>query len=59
MAENWFFHHTLLNARRAASDLPDLKDDLLVTSAQDQSPQYLAFVSALRKLPFLPNRRNV
>jgi DNA-directed RNA polymerase specialized sigma24 family protein len=48
---NWFHHHTLLNSRLAADPPPPLKEDLLVTNAADPTPQYLAFVGALRKLP--------
>ena len=52
MAENWFYHHTLHNARPAASNPPAISEDLLITAAPGQpSPRYVAFISALRKLP--------
>lgn len=47
---NWFYHHTLLNSRPAAEPPPPIKQDLLVL-AGNESPEYLAFIAALRRLP--------
>jgi len=51
--ERWFYHHTVLTARRAARYKPDPKADLLVTAAGEQEPDpaYTAFVRGLRMLP--------
>jgi len=49
-AERWFLHHTVLTARRAVSHEPTAKGDLLATGSADA--RYLAFVRALRQLPF-------
>lgn len=49
---NWFYHHTIQAARQLSAHPPAVRDDVLVTIDPDPTPQYLAFISALRKLPF-------
>lgn len=51
-AERWFYHHTLLTSRRAEKHRPEAKDDLLATKAREADAAYLAFLRALRDLPF-------
>src|SRR4051794_6984610 len=51
-AERWFIHHTLLTSRRAARHPADIAGDLLAVNAESPDAQYLAFLRALRKLPF-------
>ena len=51
-AERWFYHHTLLTSRRAEKHRPEAKDDLLATEADGAGASYLAFLRALRDLPF-------
>jgi len=53
MTQNWFYHHTLLAAREraAAKPAPQPREDLLVANAPDASPEYVAFVRAVRGLP--------
>ena len=48
---NWFYHHALLSSRLAIEPAPPVKEDLLVVSASNETPEYLAFIGALRKLP--------
>lgn len=48
----WFFHHTLLTARRASGHKPEPGDDILLRGASTSSVPYTAFVTALRHLPF-------
>jgi DNA-directed RNA polymerase specialized sigma24 family protein len=51
---NWFYHFTILTARRAIGHQPAPAKDLLVTRAEgvaQTSAEYLAFVAALRALP--------
>jgi DNA-directed RNA polymerase specialized sigma24 family protein len=48
---NWFLHHTVLKCRELATPMPSLADDSLIRGAPNASPQYLAFVRALRLLP--------
>ncbi len=50
--ERWFYHHTVLASRRAAKNLPEVRHDLLVESAGNQDPAFLAFITCLRSLPF-------
>src|SRR3954470_15866506 len=50
----WFYHFTILTARRAIKHQPKPAKDLLVVKseqAQQTSTEYLAFVAALRALP--------
>jgi DNA-directed RNA polymerase specialized sigma24 family protein len=50
----WFYHFTILTARRATRHQPRPADDVLVTKseqAQQTSTEYLAFIAALRALP--------
>src|SRR5438128_4874649 len=51
-ADRWFFHHTLLTSRREAKPTSDISSDLLATSADSPDAPYLAFLRAMRKLPF-------
>ena len=51
IAENWFYHHTLLAARELAPVAPPPDRDLLLISGPAQDPGYAAFVRALRSLP--------
>ena len=48
---NWFYHHALLSSRLATEPPPAVKEDLLVISAGNKTPEYLAFIGAVRKLP--------
>jgi DNA-directed RNA polymerase specialized sigma24 family protein len=48
---NWFYHHALLSSRMATEPPPPVKDDLLVISASNPTPDYLAFIGAVRHLP--------
>jgi hypothetical protein len=51
---NWFYHYTILTARRAIKHQPKPAKDLLVTRSEgvaQTSTEYLAFVAALRALP--------
>jgi DNA-directed RNA polymerase specialized sigma24 family protein len=50
----WFYHFTILTARRAVKHQPKPAEDLLVVKsehANQTSTEYLAFVAALRGLP--------
>lgn len=49
--ENWFYHHTVIAARQAPGAPPDAAHDLLVAAAGEAPREYIAFISALRKLP--------
>lgn len=49
---DWFFHHTLLTVRRARKAPPDPAADLLLRHRGGQAGDYMAFVRALRGLPF-------
>lgn len=49
-AERWFLHHTVLLTRRLSPSEPEPADDILVKADPAASPQYMAFVRALRKL---------
>jgi len=51
IAENWFYHHTLLASREAATHPPPAKQDLLVAAGPTDAPAYVAFIRALRELP--------
>lgn len=48
----WFEHHTVLTTRRAARYQPDLHTETLVLPAQSGDAQYMAFIRAVRGLPF-------
>lgn len=45
----WFYHHTVLTARRASRHQPTAQDDILLGESPDAD--YLAFVRAIRVLP--------
>jgi DNA-directed RNA polymerase specialized sigma24 family protein len=50
----WFYHFTILTARRAIKHQPKPANDVLVTRAEgaaQTSTEYLAFIAALRALP--------
>jgi DNA-directed RNA polymerase specialized sigma24 family protein len=47
----WFFHHALLTSRRAVKHRPTRENEFLLQDTA-ASPQYAAFVAALRDLPF-------
>jgi DNA-directed RNA polymerase specialized sigma24 family protein len=49
-AGRWFYHHTILEARRHPSPPPEPAQDLLAAPSPADM-QYLAFVRALRMLP--------
>ena len=49
--ENWFYHHTVLTARRTRRGPPPAERDLLVTAGPAAEPAYSAFIRALRNLP--------
>jgi DNA-directed RNA polymerase specialized sigma24 family protein len=49
--ERWFLHHTILTVRRAAKHQPNQKNDTLIADFKTASPEYLAFIRALRSLP--------
>ena len=51
--QRWFHHHTVLLTRTAASEV-DPRSDVLVSAVSQPSPQYVAFVRALRLLPPQP-----
>ncbi|HZL34929.1 MAG TPA: hypothetical protein VFC78_06450 [Tepidisphaeraceae bacterium] len=54
--ENWFYHHTILAARRSAGSPPTPREDLLSIAAGADAPgDYVAFVLAIRKL--VPQQR--
>lgn len=48
----WFEHHTVLTTRRAANYQPDLRIETLLTPADEGQTQYVAFIRAIRGLPF-------
>lgn len=49
--QRWFSHHTVLAARREGGRMPDPMGDALVAGAEGApSPQYVAFIRALRGL---------
>src|SRR5438067_940463 len=51
----WFAHHIVLTVRRAEKYPPDAHNDVLVinqSAAQKPDPAYVAFVRALRALPY-------
>src|SRR5262245_5869299 len=50
--QRWFLHHTILTVRRAAKHQPDQTNDTLIDNPRGTPPEYIAFVRALRKLPF-------
>jgi DNA-directed RNA polymerase specialized sigma24 family protein len=50
-AERWFYHHTILTARRAALHQAAPRQDLLLSAAEENPAPYIAFVRALRGLP--------
>lgn len=51
-AQRWFWHHTILTARRAAGHFANAEEDLLLRMAPARDPAYTAFVRSLRALPF-------
>jgi len=50
-AANWFTHHTVLKCRELGAAIPNPTDDCLIRGTPNPSPQYIAFVRALRLLP--------
>ena len=50
--QRWFSHHTVLTTRRARKYQPDPQSDLLVQVCSEQSAGYIAFIRAIRHLPF-------
>src|SRR4051794_34687409 len=50
--QRWFLHHTILTTRRAAKHQPDATNDTLIADPTNASPEYIAFLRALRGLPF-------
>jgi DNA-directed RNA polymerase specialized sigma24 family protein len=50
-AENWFYHYTIMTARRAVKHPPNPRQDLLLAERGAEDPAYVAFLSALRQLP--------
>ena len=49
--QRWFLHHTILTVRRASKHQPDQKNDVLLDDPKTATPEYLAFIRALRGLP--------
>ena len=49
--QRWFLHHTILTTRRAAKHQPDATNDTLIADPRTASPEYVAFIRALRGLP--------
>jgi DNA-directed RNA polymerase specialized sigma24 family protein len=50
-AANWFLHHTVLRSRENAGGSPNPREDCLVHTLSNPSPEHTAFVRALRLLP--------
>lgn len=50
-AEHWFYHYTIMTARRAVKHRPDPRHDLLLAERGAEDPGYVAFLTALRHLP--------
>jgi DNA-directed RNA polymerase specialized sigma24 family protein len=50
-AGNWFLHHTVLMSRERSPESPDSSKDCLIVTPKNPSPDHVAFVKALRKLP--------
>lgn len=50
--QRWFLHHTILTTRRARKHQPGSSNDVLIGDPQKASPEYVAFIRALRSLPF-------
>jgi DNA-directed RNA polymerase specialized sigma24 family protein len=48
----WFHHHTVLASRRECRGDPEPQKDVLVAHVEGADPAYVAFVRALRSLPF-------
>lgn len=48
--QRWFHHHTVLLTRRISAQI-DPMQDVLVAAKTQPSPQYVAFVRAIRHLP--------
>jgi DNA-directed RNA polymerase specialized sigma24 family protein len=51
VAENWFYHNTLLTIRRLKAPPPPTQQDLLITAGPSTDRAYVAFVRAMRGLP--------
>ena len=51
IAENWFYHNTLMTLRRINAPAPSPQQDLLITVGPTEHPAYVGFVRALRALP--------
>jgi DNA-directed RNA polymerase specialized sigma24 family protein len=51
VAEHWFYHYTIITARRAIKHRPDPREDVLLAERGAEDPAYVAFVTALRNLP--------
>src|SRR5581483_10284 len=50
--QRWFLHHTILTTRRASKHQPDKSNDTLIDDPRAAAPEYVAFIRALRSLPF-------
>ena len=50
--QRWFIHHTILTVRRAAKHQPDKTNDTLIENPRSTPAEYVAFIRALRTLPF-------
>src|SRR4051812_35090482 len=50
--QRWFLHHTIITTRRAAKHQPDKTNDTLIADPRAAAPEYVAFIRALRSLPF-------
>jgi DNA-directed RNA polymerase specialized sigma24 family protein len=51
IAENWFYHYTVLTTRLVTHQPPSAQEDLLITAGPSTEPAYAAFVRAVRALP--------
>jgi DNA-directed RNA polymerase specialized sigma24 family protein len=51
IAENWFYHYTVLTSRIVTHRPPSIEQDLLITAGPSTEPAYAAFVRAIRALP--------
>jgi DNA-directed RNA polymerase specialized sigma24 family protein len=51
IAENWFYHYTVLTTRLVVPHPPSAQQDLLITAGPSTEPAYAAFVRAIRVLP--------
>src|SRR4051812_40664782 len=51
-ARRWFYHFTILVARRGMKHEPKAQQDTLVENSGEVSAAYIAFVRGVRALPF-------